>query len=200
MSVNNNPEKKASDKIITIPNILSLIRLLLIPVFLWFYIREQNYSLAAVVIIFSGFSDVLDGFIARRFKQVTNLGKVLDPIADKITQFDVLVCLLSRFDYMLAPLLLLVIKEIALFTFGLVLYRKNKCLIGALWHGKLAAMALYFMLFVHLVWDLIWTKIPDSVSLVTFTVAITLMLMSLFLYIKKYVELLTRDEVNKITE
>lgn len=196
MSVNNNPEKKASDKIITIPNILSLIRLLLIPVFLWFYIREQNYSLAAVVIIFSGFSDVLDGFIARRFKQITNLGKVLDPIADKLTQFAVLVCLLIRFDYMLAPLLLLVIKEIALFTFGLVLYRKNKCLIGALWHGKIAALGLYFMLFIHLV----WIKIPESVSLVTFTVAITLMLMSLFLYIKKYVELLTRDEVNKITE
>ena len=196
MSVNNNPEKKASDKIITIPNILSLIRILLIPVFLWFYIREQNYSLAAVVIIFSGFSDVLDGFIARRFKQITNLGKVLDPIADKLTQFAVLVCLLIRFDYMLAPLLLLVIKEIALFTFGLVLYRKNKCLIGALWHGKIAALGLYFMLFIHLV----WIKIPESVSLVTFTVAITLMLMSLFLYIKKYVELLTRDEVNKITE
>ena len=75
-----------------IPNILSLIRLLLVPVFVLLFFAEKTFAAAAVFVI-SGITDVLDGFIARKFGFISNLGKVLDPLADKLTQMSAFVCL-----------------------------------------------------------------------------------------------------------
>lgn len=69
----------------TIPNLLSIFRILLLPIYLYFVLR-QSFYVAGVVIVVSGLSDYLDGVIARRYNQVTDLGKVLDPFADKLTQ------------------------------------------------------------------------------------------------------------------
>ena len=71
-----------SNKIITIPNILSLFRLCLIPVILWLYLGQQRNLLAGCVLVLSGVTDIVDGLIARRFHMVSDLGKILDPIAD----------------------------------------------------------------------------------------------------------------------
>ena len=68
-----------------IPNMLGYFRLLLIPVFAMLYLKEQ-YLQAGLVAVLSGLSDVLDGWVARKFNQITELGKVLDPMADKLTQ------------------------------------------------------------------------------------------------------------------
>ncbi len=84
-------------QILTIPNLLSVFRILLIPLIVWLYCGKQDYLLAAWVLLLSGVTDIADGFIARRFRMVSDLGKVLDPIADKLTQTAALVCLLTRF-------------------------------------------------------------------------------------------------------
>ena len=77
-------EKNYLNKVFTIPNILSLIRLCLIPVIVVQYVVLQQYIVAAIITVISGLTDVLDGFIARKYNMVTMLGKFLDPIADKV--------------------------------------------------------------------------------------------------------------------
>ena len=76
----------------TIPNLLSFIRILLIPVFAYLYYNDMKIE-AVAVLAASGLSDMFDGKIARRFNQVTDVGKALDPIADKLTQATMMYCL-----------------------------------------------------------------------------------------------------------
>jgi cardiolipin synthase len=72
-----------SQELKSIPNMLSILRLLLVPVFLWLLIVDQ-FLIAFLVLMFASFTDWLDGFIARKFNQITSLGKVLDPSADRL--------------------------------------------------------------------------------------------------------------------
>lgn len=74
------------DQIFTIPNLLSLVRLLMIPMIIWLYCEKEDYVAAAVMIVLSGLTDIADGIIARKFHLVSDLGKLLDPVADKLTQ------------------------------------------------------------------------------------------------------------------
>ena len=84
-------------QLLTIPNLLSAFRILLVPVIVWLYCGRGDYPLTACVLVLSGVTDIVDGFIARRFRMVSDLGKVLDPVADKLTQAAALGCLLTRF-------------------------------------------------------------------------------------------------------
>lgn len=95
-------------RILTIPNLLTLFRLILIPVIAWLYCARQDYAMAAAMLVLSGVTDVADGYIARHFNMISDLGKMLDPVADKLTQFVMLLCLFSRFPAMLLPSILMV--------------------------------------------------------------------------------------------
>ena len=88
------------DQVLTIPNLLSVIRLALIPLIVWLYVGKQAYSAAVIVILISGATDIIDGAIARRFHMVSDLGKILDPIADKLTQGAVILCLAVKYRWM----------------------------------------------------------------------------------------------------
>ncbi len=112
METTQGTSQEVSNKIITIPNILSFFRLCLIPLLAWRYCVKKDYTGAAIILLVSGFTDILDGFIARRFHMVSNIGKALDPVADKMTQIAMLICLLTNFPLMWIPLILLVAKEI----------------------------------------------------------------------------------------
>ena len=103
---------KGRKRILTLPNLLSMLRLSMIPVITWLYVEKENYLLTGIVVLFSGITDICDGFIARRFNMTSDLGKVLDPIADKATQITVALLLLSRFPLMLFPFVAGIIKEI----------------------------------------------------------------------------------------
>ena len=91
----------SQNKILTIPNLLSLFRLCLIPVFMWLYCVEKNYLWTGIILIISGLTDTVDGFVARHFNMISDLGKILDPVADKLTQAAMLFCLLTRFPLMI---------------------------------------------------------------------------------------------------
>ena len=81
---------------LNVPNALTLFRILLIPVYLWRYLTAQSqmdYLTAAGILLLSALSDTMDGYIARRFHQITQLGKILDPAADKLTLAAVIVSL-----------------------------------------------------------------------------------------------------------
>ena len=102
------PENRYQNKIITIPNILSFFRLCLIPVIVWQYTVNNNYTLSLWILALSGLTDIADGIIARKFGMISNFGKAFDPVADKQTQIAVLFCLVTRFPIMWLPLVLLI--------------------------------------------------------------------------------------------
>lgn len=181
-------ENKELNKIFTIPNILSAVRILMIPVFFWLYLVKKDYLTATILILFSGLTDVVDGYIARTFNQISKIGKVLDPTADKLTQAAVLIALTLRFDYILIVFLVLALKECIMLLLGMVLYKHTKILIGSKWHGKLAASIIYLMLLTHLIWGISAT-IPPVISYVTSMLAVLGMIFSLLMYLKDYLYL-----------
>lgn len=151
-------------RIFTIPNLLSAFRLLLVPVIAWLYCGEENYHLTAGVLLLSGATDVLDGFVARRFRMVSDLGKVLDPVADKLTQAVALGCLLTRFEAIWRLLAVLVIKEALMAAMGIFVIRKTKTVYSASWHGKLATCILYAVILTHIVWYSIPVEISELLA------------------------------------
>ena len=92
-------QKEHLNRIITVPNLLSFFRFCLIPVIIWSYCVKENPLLAGEILLLSGLTDLADGYIARRFHMISNLGKILDPVADKLTgsNVDLLVYSLSTY-------------------------------------------------------------------------------------------------------
>ena len=143
---------KYEKKIITIPNIFSFFRICLIPVLVWLYGVEHDYMWAGYILILSGITDMVDGYIARHFHMVSNLGKILDPIADKLTQGVMLMCLVIRFPLMIVPFVLLIAKEIYMSVSGILVIQRTGIVCGADWHGKAATCFLYGTMILHVFW------------------------------------------------
>ncbi len=183
----NEQQNKYQKRIVTIPNILSVFRVLLIPVIVWLYCFKHDYLLATAVLTLSGVTDVVDGFIARHFGMISDVGKALDPIADKLTQIAMLSCLVTRFPLMLLPLILLVIKELFAGITGLLTIKKTGVVLAAVWHGKATTVALYLMMAVHLV----FYAIPTAVSHVLISLVTLVMLGSAVLYAIRNLAILT---------
>ena len=135
--------KNGIDKreIFSIPNLMGYFRILLIPVFSWMYCTADStgdYYAAAVVVGVSGLTDMFDGKIARRFNMITELGKFIDPLADKLTQAALLLCLAVRYPLMRAVLALFVIKEGFMLVMGALLLPRGRKLDGAMWLARSA--------------------------------------------------------------
>lgn len=128
-----------------IPNWLSILRLVLIPVFITVYFLDIPLSgiYAALVLIFSGATDVADGIIARKFNMTSALGRILDPLADKLTQATICICLVvSR----AAPewiLYILIAKELIMIIVGANFVRKGKEIMSSKWFGKVGTVLFY---------------------------------------------------------
>ena len=140
-------------EIFSIPNLMGYFRILLIPLFSWMYCTADStgdYYAAAVVVGVSGLTDMFDGKIARRFHMITELGKFIDPLADKLTQAALLICLAVRYPLMRAVLVLFVIKEGFMVVMGALLLPRGKKLDGAMWFGKVCTAVLYAVLFLLL--------------------------------------------------
>lgn len=121
-----------------IPNILSLLRLALVGVFVWLF-RAGEYLPALCVFIFAFFSDILDGQLARKNGWISDLGKLLDPLADKIMTIAALICIYvdKHRPIYLALFLLMFVKELLMLIGGLLLAGKRQ-IVYAQWPGKLA--------------------------------------------------------------
>lgn len=174
----NNKSQSPKSKILTIPNVMSLFRLCLIPVIVWLYCMKQNYLLTTLVLLLSGITDIVDGYIARRFNMVSDLGKILDPVADKLTQGVTLLCLSSRFKRMWIPFALLIIAAVLMGITGLLAIRKTQTVMSANWHGKVNTVLLYVMMLIHL----ICFNIPSAVSDILIAICSIMLVTSLILY------------------
>ena len=136
-------------EIFTIPNGLSLFRLLLIPVYVRVYLQastDRQYGLAAGIMAISCVTDLVDGKIARQFNMISHVGKILDPLADKLTQLALILCLSARYPILYPVLVLFVVKE--LFQLFVCIYnlRRGKALEGALPAGKVCTTVLFISL------------------------------------------------------
>lgn len=132
--------------ILNIPNLLSLFRLVLIPVYVYIYLNADtaaDYRLAGAILAVSCLTDMVDGKVARHFHMITPLGKLLDPIADKMTQLVLTVCLSLRYPVMRPVLVLFLTKEFFQFFAALINYRKGKALDGAILAGKICTTVLF---------------------------------------------------------
>jgi cardiolipin synthase len=154
-------------EVFTIPNLLSLVRLLLLPVYARMYLNAKEpreYLFAGVLMAISCLTDLADGWIAREFDQVTNLGKVLDPMADKLTQFVLTLCLSLRYPVLKAVLVLLLLKEGFQIAAGIGFLARGKMLSGALPAGKVSTAVLFVSLIFLVIFPPIETNTVAAIA------------------------------------
>lgn len=141
--------KNWKKEVFTIPNFLSLFRLLLIPVYICIYLTAEtttNFIAAGTILTISCLTDMLDGKIARKYNMVSTLGRVLDPIADKATQFTLTLCLSLKYPVLYPVLVLFVIKESFQLIAAIIAYINGQMLPGALLIGKICTTVLFVSL------------------------------------------------------
>lgn len=131
------------NQILTIPNLMSVFRIALIPLVVWLYSVEKNYYAAIGVIVLSAVTDIIDGWIARHFNMISDFGKALDPLADKLTQAALLLCLLSKYNLMRELIVIFGLCEITKFTLGIIVAKKYDEVNGAKWYGKANTVIIY---------------------------------------------------------
>lgn len=162
--------------ILTIPNLLSLFRLVLIPVYVYIYLnatdRYQFYA-AGMIMAVSCLTDAVDGQIARHFNMISTLGKILDPLADKMTQFALTVCLSLKYPVLQPVLVLFVVKEIFQLVLGAVNLYRGKMLPGALMAGKICTTVLFVSLITMVLFPGLY---PEVVGIIAVTDGIFLLI------------------------
>lgn len=169
----------------SIPNILSYFRLLLIPLFIVLYVQE-DFTESLITLAASGLSDILDGRIARKYDMVTDLGKVLDPVADKLTQCAMMLCVAMRYPAMWWLLGLHVVKETVMLIMGWYVLKRTDTVNSAIWAGKLCTGVIYAVMMLHV----ILPHLPQPVSVGCTIVCAGLIVLSLIVYTARYVKIL----------
>lgn len=149
-----------TDRILTLPNILSFFRLLLIPVIVLLY-EDGHLGWSLFTLFLSGVTDVVDGWIARTFHMVSDFGKAIDPVADKLTQLVVLLCLMgTKYWWVIAAL---VLKELVIGIMTLVIIRKTHRVYSAGWYGKICTLVIYLSMGTIILWQFVAEKkMPDA--------------------------------------
>lgn len=186
-----------------IPNVLSIIRIILIPIFiivLFFSVQDSRlmgsatgYSrgrlFAAVILVSSCVTDILDGIIARKMNMVTSLGRILDPLADKLTQTAVSVCLVvwSIRDKEYAPVFLMgafLVKEVLMIIGGAKIIRKGKEVISSKWFGKLSAVVFFIVMI-----SIIAYPFPAQIFYLLIGISLAFMIFSFIMYIPIFISI-----------
>ena len=171
---------QASD-LVTGTNILTYLRFLLVAPFIFFFLNK-NYIAAALCIGFSGLSDCLDGFLARKLDQVTSLGKILDPIADKVTLVSVAVCMVIYMPSLLPIMLVMIGKEFLMLLGGLILLIMKITPPPARWYGKVATVIFYLSVCTIIFLKAAFNITNDMLITVTFIVTAAFMVFALVMY------------------
>ena len=141
--------KNWKKEILTIPNLLSLFRLVLIPVYAVIYLNadsQEDHFIAGAILAVSCLTDMVDGQIARHFNMISTVGKILDPLADKLTQFTMILCLGIRYPVIWIMVVLFFVKELFQLIAGIINLRKGQMLNGALITGKICTTILFVSL------------------------------------------------------
>lgn len=182
---NNSGESGIINKVITIPNIMSVCRIVLIIPFVICFLNEK-YIEAAVLIIISGLTDCFDGLVARKLNQVSALGKILDPIADKLTLIAVGVCLCVYMPIVTPVMVILMAKDFLMLLGGMALIKCKVTPSPAKWYGKLGTIMFYFSVCLIVFLKAFFKYENDVLSFVLLSVTAALMIFALVMYYRVY--------------
>ena len=171
------------DQFWTIPNLLSVFRILLIPVMVALYWKGR--TLAAVIVFgVSAASDIADGQIARRFNMVTDLGKMLDPLADKLTQGAAAICVGRIHPQAFLLFGFMAVKELTQAAIGARVIRETGHVFSAKWFGKLCTVVTTASLMAMFAFP----RMPEKAVNILLILCSGMMLVSLALYVKHFLE------------
>lgn len=189
-------EPKLRNQNLTVPNALSALRILIVPFFTWAFLTGHTI-IATVLLLISGLSDMLDGFIARKFNQITELGKMLDPLADKLTQGMVAICLAVKFPVIRPVLIIFIVKELGMLCCASVLLHKKKRPSAAKWYGKVATAMFYVSVGVIVLLDGFFKlsgPVFDGISLGLLVATAVMMIYAGVKYFQIFLEILRSDD------
>ena len=169
-------------QIMTIPNMLSAFRILLLAPIVWLYSCKNDYAAAIILLIVSGITDIVDGFIARKFNMISDFGKILDPIADKLTQGVLLICLATRYKSIVFLVGVFVVKEILMIALGYITIKKKDSVNSAKWYGKLNTVVIYSTIVILIMFP----DIPQTVADMLAGGCVGIIIISFLLYARFY--------------
>lgn len=170
------------EQVLTIPNLLSILRLALVPIIVYLYVGRHSYYTAIILVALSGITDIIDGQIARRFNMVSDFGKIIDPVADKFTQGSLILCLIIKYKLMILLIAIFVIKEGMMFFWGYLTLKRTDVVNSAKWYGKLSTAVLLSVLLLLL----IHPTMSITVANILILSAAAAMILSLILYARFY--------------
>ena len=175
----------ANTKLKHIPNILSAFRIMLVPVFiyLFFVCYEDRIYVPLCVFLLAGLTDIADGYLARRNNWITNLGKLLDPLADKLMQCSVLVCFAIKNAAMWCLAGMFIVKELFMICGAIVVLKKIKVTVKSHWYGKITTTFFYAIVLLVFVFGIFDINMGEKNALMLFTPALALALFSMVMYI-----------------
>ncbi len=182
-------------KLKNIPNILSIIRILLVFVFLYIFFVVDNIYLALLIFLIAGATDVVDGYLARRNGWITNLGKILDPVADKLMQCTVLVSLCIKKIVPIWFVIPFFAKELFTIIIGLIVIKRRSVNVVSKWYGKLAVCLFYATVAISIIFRDFLASNPVVAAFV-FMPAVIFALAALGAYVKHY-SYLKKEAVNQ---
>lgn len=189
---------RASD-LVTIPNLLTYLRLILIAPFIYFFV-QGNYLLAAVCLVVSGLSDCFDGMLARKLHQETPLGRILDPIADKLTLIAVAICMLIYIPALLPLMIALVVKDFTMLVCGLIILIKKIPMPASRWYGKMATVVFYISVGVIIFLKAVYQYENPTLIFILFCVTVAFMLFAILNYAKMFLDLMKEYKNKEITK
>jgi cardiolipin synthase len=152
------------------------------------YVVQDDYLKGGIILVISGISDILDGFIARKFEQASKLGRILDPVADKLTLISVMICVGLKFNEMKLPVVILVAKEIIMILAGAFLLKKNRIPPAAKWYGKLATVWFYVSSITIICLKFIWGIQNLYITFTLMSTTVLLMIYAMYKYIGVFLQ------------
>lgn len=173
------------EEVMTTPNLLTVFRILLLPLIVWLYIFKENYTAAILILLISGLTDIVDGFVARKFNMVSDLGKILDPFADKLTQWTLFICLAMRYKVIIFIVCLFFVKEMILAFMGYIIIKRKDRVNSAKWYGKLNTVIIYTTIVILIIFPDIPMLVVTIMSIICIATIIGSMLMYVSFYLKQ---------------
>lgn len=168
---------------VNLPNVLTVIRFVLIPIF-GFYLFKEEYTTAVILFLLGGITDILDGYIARKFNMVTSWGKLADPLADKLMQITALVILTIQHEIPSIILAVIISKEMLMGLGSLVIYKNKKYVVSANWYGKMATVIFYIAVAAIILFDLnyLYNNIFIGIAVIS-------AMFAFFMYVQTYIKI-----------
>ena len=168
-----------------IPNMLTILRFILIP-FIYVSVLSKHFLIALIIFTTSAITDVLDGYIARKYNYITDIGKLMDPLADKLTQIALLLSLTILKILPLWIFIVVFVKELVLVISASVLYSKKEVVVYSKWYGKLATTLFYLAIVCSLLINEFNINIAFRVDLYLYYLALLATVFALIMYAIKF--------------